>query len=103
MAIERDAAIGVFGGALTLAGLLLVFIGFLLPKTDAYNVHTGDKFRRIARAALIPFMACLACSWFSIWAIQGAPWSEDHLWGVLKATLVLTGIYAIIATAYSTT
>lgn len=100
--MDKDSALAIFGGSLALAGLLLVFIGFILPKTEAYSEQTADKFRWLARVGLIPFIMALACCWFSVWAIQGGHWSGAHLWGVLKLTLVLTGIYAIIATLVST-
>jgi uncharacterized membrane protein len=100
--IERDAALAVLGGALALAGVLLIFIGFILPKTEAYNERTADRFRWIARLGLFPFLAALFCAWVSIWAVQGGLWSGMHLWGVLKLTLVLTAIYAIISTVVST-
>jgi hypothetical protein len=100
--IERDAALAVLGASIALAGLLLVFIGFILPRTETYSQQTADKFRWLARAGLIPFMASLFCAWASIWAAQGGHWSGTHLWGVLKLLLVLTAIYAIIATLVST-
>lgn len=100
--IEKDAALAVFGGALALAGILLVFIGFILPNINTYSQQTADKFRLLARLGLIPFLAALLCSWFSIWAVQGGSWSGTHLWWVLKLTLVLTGLYAILATFVST-
>jgi hypothetical protein len=101
--IERDAALAVFGGAIGLAGLLLVFIGFLLPAMNQYNANAADKIRWVARTGLLPFVACLLCAWISIWAIQGGAWSGTHLWGVLKLTLAITAIYAIISTIVSTT
>src|ERR1700733_6239111 len=96
--IERDAALAIFGGAIALAGLLLVFIGFLLPGLNQYSATAADRIRWIARFGLIPFAACLSCAWVSIWALQGPGWSGAHLWGVLKLTLALTAAYAIIAT-----
>lgn len=101
--IERDAALAVFGGAIALAGLLLVFIGFLLPGLNQYNANAADRIRWVARCGLVPFVACLTCAWLSIWAVQGGVWSETHLWGVLKLTLAVTAIYAIISTVVSTT
>ena len=100
--IERDAALAIFGGALALAGLLLVFIGFLLPGLNQYNATAADRIRWIARLGLIPLVACLLCAWMSVWAVQGGIWPGTHLWGVLKLTLVLTAIYAIISTIVST-
>lgn len=100
--IERDAALAILGGAIGLAGLLLVFIGFILPRTQTYNENSADKFRWLARIGLVPFLAALFCAWSSILAIQGARWSGTHLWGVLQLALVLTAAYAIIATLVST-
>jgi hypothetical protein len=100
--IERDAALAVFGGAIGLAGLLLVFVGFLIPGIGQYNSRAADKIRWIARFGLIPFVLCIGCAWVSIWAVQGAQWSGMHLWGVLKLTLAVTALYAIISTFVST-
>jgi hypothetical protein len=60
--IERKAALAVPGSALALARVLLIFIGFILPKAAIYSERTADKFRWISRLGLIPFPAALFCA-----------------------------------------
>lgn len=94
--MNENIALGVMQGAIGLAGLLLVFSGFLLSKAESFETKRGDRYRAIALSGLIPLLAALSCSWIAVWALQGAPWSSLHLLGVLKITLVFTAAYAII-------
>jgi hypothetical protein len=101
--VDKETALAVCGAALGIAGLLLVFIGFIIAKADnSYNTARAKRFVWMARTGLIPFLASLICCWFSIWAVQGANWSGDHLLALFKLALVITGIYAIIATLVTT-
>jgi hypothetical protein len=98
---DKDVALGILQAAIAIGGLLLVFIGFVLGRADREPLKAVRvKIRRVGIAGLIPFVAALLCSWQSIWAIQGAHESAMYLFCTLKIVLVLTAIYAIMATFY---
>lgn len=99
--MDKDVALGILQAAIALAGLLLVFIGFLQTKADQTALADDrNRVRLLARVGLIPFFGALICTWQSIWAIQGAVVSGEYLYLTLKIVLVLTGLYAIMATFY---
>jgi hypothetical protein len=98
---DKDVALGILQAAIAIAGLLLVFIGFVLGRADREPLKIPrDKIRRVGIWGLVPFVASLVCSLQSIWAIQGANESAVYLFCTLKIVLALTGIYAIMATFY---
>jgi hypothetical protein len=74
----KDAIIGVLGTSVTLAGLLLVFSGFLFAQAASFPPATTDdriinKFRNAGRFGLFPFLLCLLAAILSlIWFIHPA-------------------------------
>jgi hypothetical protein len=93
---ERDTILAVLSSAIALAGLLLIFSGFLFAKAASFETKRGDKYRWFGRATLIPVIASLALSWLSIDALDGNQWALAHLLTGLKLILVLTAAFAII-------
>lgn len=100
---SNDALVAaVLGGAISLAGLLLVFIGFLFSQITASMSDTRQtRYRRAARLGLTPFCAALAlaiaaaCYWL-------AP-SDPLAHYLLVATIALAvavGAYGLITTLY---
>jgi hypothetical protein len=95
---DKEVILAVLGNDIAVAGLLLVFAGFVITKAESFqDVTRGDRYRWLARASLVPIVAALVSAWFSIDAIQGCLWCADHSLTSLKLVLALTGIYAIIA------
>jgi hypothetical protein len=70
----KDAMVGVLGASVGLAGLLLVFSGFVFAQADSFPKATTDdaiinKYRNVGRVGLAPFLlsllvAALATIWF---------------------------------------
>jgi hypothetical protein len=101
---DKDVAIGVLGAAIGLAGLLLVFVGFLLAAAAQISEQTPRiRLKIVACLALLPFLSCLACAWQSILTIQGETFYAEHLLFSAKIVLAITGIYAILATILEVT
>jgi hypothetical protein len=70
--MDKEISLGIMGGAVAVAGLLLVFTGFLFARADQYDgSRRGDKYRTIARLGLIPLLASLICTWISLEAAMG--------------------------------
>ncbi|MBN1548333.1 MAG: hypothetical protein JW902_16910 [Syntrophaceae bacterium] len=99
---ERDAIITVLGSDIGLAGLILVFAGFLLSKAGDFDGRRGDKFRLLARWSLVPILAVISSAFLSIYAIEGCQWATSFSLFSLKIVLSLTGIYAVIGLYFST-
>jgi cytochrome bd-type quinol oxidase subunit 2 len=95
---DKDAALAILQAAIAGAGLLLVFAGFLLTRAEQFGRETARRsVRGLAKAALIPLLAAIACTWIGIWAAQGGAWSQQHLYFCFQVLLVISAVYAIIA------
>jgi hypothetical protein len=94
--VDRDVILAVLQTGISLAGLLLIFSGFLFSRASSFSTVRGDKFIWIARATLIPVLMALALSWLSIYALEGSPWAISHLMGLLRLTLGATVVFAIV-------
>jgi cytochrome bd-type quinol oxidase subunit 2 len=95
--IEKDTILAVLGNDIAVAGLVLIFAGFLFTKSGEYQTRRGDKYRWLAAAGMIPVMVALLSGWLCIDAIEGNLWDANHALPFLKIVLALTGLYAIIA------
>ena len=99
--IDKDVELGIMQAAIAIAGLLLVFMGFLLSRADQTGLQTKRRvIKAVAIGGFVPFTAALACAWQSVWAIQGASSSALTLFCTVKIVLALTALYAIIATFF---
>lgn len=95
----NSAVAGVLGAAVSLAGLLLVFIGFLFSQVNSgmSDVLQG-RYKRAARFGLIPFLASLALSIAATtyWLSPSA--GLAHFVIVASMALVIAvGIYGVLA------
>jgi uncharacterized membrane protein len=97
---ERDTLLAVLQSDLALAGLILVFSGFIMSKAETYDTRRGDKYRYLAAFGAIPIIMALASAWLCIDAIEGNQWNADHALPALKVVLSLTAMYVV---AYITT
>jgi hypothetical protein len=93
---DRDTILAVLQTGIGLAGLLLIFSGFLASKGTSYGTRRGDKYSWLSMSTLIPVISALALSWISIDAIEGNQWSQYHLLTALKIQLGITAFFAII-------
>ena len=98
MVLEHDTILAVLSSGIALAGLLLVFSGFLMSKAESFgSTVLGDKYKWLALASLVPILTAIALSWISTDALDPAcVWSRYHLLTLFKIQLGITGGYAII-------
>lgn len=95
---DKDVLLAVLGSDIAIAGLVLVFAGFLVTKADSFQgSRSGDKYNWLAVAGLLPIIMSLVSAWMCIDAIQGSEWEASHSLMMLKIVLALTGGYAIIS------
>lgn len=67
---NRDLILAILGGSVSLAGLLLVFAGFLFSQAASLPPETDDKiidgFRWAGKIAAGPFVLCLVVAGFTL-------------------------------------
>jgi hypothetical protein len=57
----KDTIVAVFGAAVGLAGILLVFVGFVYSRVETFDLaDQRDKFRFVAKCGIAPFLVALA-------------------------------------------
>jgi hypothetical protein len=97
--MEKDTILAAIGSAIGLAGLLLVFVGFIYTHGESFsNAATKRKYQRVAKAGIVPFSVALVSAWFCLrWLQWCGP--TDYLLALLlfKVCLLLTFAYGIIA------
>jgi hypothetical protein len=94
---------GILGAAVALAGLLLVFSGFLFGRASSFGAAIPnaitDRYKNVARVALVPFSASLiitiASMLYWIWPLQNVAYAIMAAFAVLA---IGTGIYGAWAT-----
>lgn len=96
---SKDIALAVFGGGVSLAGLLLVFSGFLFSQSASFDQETVDeelinRYRRAAKFGVVPFGLCLGLSAAALWWLRNP---SDMAFAVILigfvALLVITAGY----------
>jgi hypothetical protein len=97
--VEKDTIIAALGSVIGLAGVLLVFIGFVYAHGESFsNVSTKRKYQRVAKAGLAPFSIGLVAAWFCVrWLQWCGP--TDYVLAILlfKGALISTLAYGIIS------
>lgn len=104
---DKDVALALLQGAIAIAGLVLVYSGFVAAKgAEKKGNLSGDKYLWLARAAVIPVVTALVCSGMGVRALIPGGWgyslAEACLVPVFEIVLALTAVYAIIAAFLST-
>lgn len=105
---DKDTALAILQAAIAIAGLVLVFSGFLAGKAAEFQgSRSADKFVWASRLALIPVLAALFCTGMGVRVLRagawGSAWSASWLIFAFEIVLALTAGYAIIASILSTT
>jgi hypothetical protein len=99
MDTDKEVIIAILGASVALAGLLLVFCGFLFTQAASFPRETTpddviDRYRRAGKSGLIPFLISLALAGTSLaWLLCPAPWLFSVCWIGFSCLLVLTAIY----------
>lgn len=94
---EHKDVMGAFLGAgSALAGLLLVFIGFVYARGESYESRRGDVFKKAARLGIIPFLSdMVSCGFASAWLL-GCWWAYGWTVWTFLIGLVLTALYGTV-------
>lgn len=103
MAAEpKDLVVGILGASGTLAGLLLVFGGFLFSQAASFPPETPDnvtsKFSKAGRFATWPFIGFLLSTMLCVvWLLYSECWLYWLDVIVFLVSVVATGIYGVAA------
>jgi hypothetical protein len=98
----KDVIVGILAAASALAGLLLVFGGFLFAQASSFPPDTPDqitgKFTRVGRLSLWPFLSFLVVTVLCvIWLLHPQPCSYWISIVLFFATVFATAAYALLA------
>ena len=100
----KDVMVTIVGASVAIAGLLLVFSGFLFAQAASFPSNTSDalieKFRRGAQLGMIPFVGALADAGMAFgWMLNPSPNACLYQFAVggFIVLLVLTGVYGLIS------
>lgn len=102
----KDVIIAILGSSVGLAGLLLVFSGFVFTQAAGFPRETTDdatinRFRNVGRLGLVPFVLSLLISGLSFaWLVK--PETRFYCLSVIGFAVVLIGtaIYAIVVLGF---
>lgn len=105
VAEHKDVILAVLGSSVAIAGLLLIFTGFLFTQAAVFPPTTADsiieKFRNGARLGVVPFLAALVVSAVSfLWLL--CPGTLLYQTAVIGFLVVLfgTAAYGIVTILY---
>jgi uncharacterized membrane protein len=98
--LEKDAIVAILGATVTVAGLVLVFIGFLAAQGEQFQNNKRKRiFKIVAKIGLIPFVVSLLAGLFCVcWLEQSTPRSYYLALLFFKLSLGSTLLYGVIST-----
>lgn len=97
--MQETVVSSILGASVGLAGILLVFVGFIFTRSEGFEVVTRTRrYQIIARVGLVPFAVAIGCAWVCLEWFLGptALLYSFALWS-FQGCLVLTALYGIAA------
>lgn len=87
--VNENIALAILQAAVALAGLVLIYSGFMLNKATGYtDTRKAKKFTSLAKWALAPTIMSLFCSFIAVRALMpghiGYSYASHWLLGVLR-------------------
>ena len=98
----KDVEIALLGGAVALAGLLLVVAGFVFAQANSFPPDSTDDdlishYETAAKLGLIPFLTSLVEAALSLlWLVRSSHCLFVTTVGMFFLLLVLTGLYGSV-------
>jgi uncharacterized membrane protein len=96
MDLQQNVVAVVLQVSVALAGLLLVFVGFVYSRGESFGTKRGDKFKHTARAGVVLFGLLLLCAWLSLNYLNGDV--SAYFWAIFlfRSILIITALYAFV-------
>src|ERR1700722_20619762 len=94
---KKDIITAVFGAAVSLGGILLIFVGFIYAHSETLDLEKErKKYQFVAKCGMGPFVVCLVCAVFGLhWMLyQSEPCFQAAIY-TFWAGIALPGIYGI--------
>jgi hypothetical protein len=95
---KKDIVIALFGAAVGLGGILLVFVGFIYAHSEGMELELDrQKYKRVAKVGMLPFLVSLLCAFLCLrWML--CP-SQEAMLPIYSFYLSLgvTALYGIVA------
>jgi hypothetical protein len=92
--LERDLLVAILETDVALAGLLLVFVGFVYSRGEELSSLRKAKFKNVARAGMIPFGLSLSCAWVCVSYLVGDAALARTAVTLFRLDLIVTAGYA---------
>jgi hypothetical protein len=93
----KEIILGILGASVSLAGLLLVFMGFVYSHSENFESSVRkDKYRNVSKFGLLPFIETLVCAWLCICWLTG---DQRVYWWALQAFrggILMTAAYGVV-------
>lgn len=100
--MEKDTILAIFGAAVGLAGIVLVFIGFISTHAENFQDNLRKKvFKLVAKVGLFPFAVSLIAAFFSlVWLQTSSQFSYHYALLSFTISLISTLLYGIISVTF---
>jgi len=86
-----------FGAAVSLAGLILVFIGFVFTRAESMGTAAlTKKYKNVARGGVIPLIPLMASGWLCLNYLSGDPGAYGLALLAFRTGFVVTAVYALV-------
>lgn len=92
---DNNTILAVLQSEIGLAGLLLVFAGFLLTKTASVASQYKTRFKILCVVTLVSFLGDLGLAFLCVRILKGNPWGAGSLLCDLEISLALTALIGI--------
>jgi hypothetical protein len=92
---DNNTILAVLQSEIGLAGLLLVFAGFLLTKSASVPSEYKTRFTILCVVTLVSFLGDLGLAFLCVRILKGNPWGQGTLLCDLEISLVLTALVGI--------
>ena len=94
---RKDIVVAIFGAAVGLGGILLVFVGFLYSRAETLDLdRQRQRFRIVAKIGIVPFLLSLSSAIISLHWMETQS-AELYTLSVCTfyASAVLTALYGL--------
>jgi hypothetical protein len=100
--MDKDTILAVLQSEIALAGLLLVFAGFLITKSAGLAAAYKGWLTFLTVVTLLAFLANLGLCFLCVNLLKGSRWGEAYLLSDLEISLGITafiGVVGLLASA----
>jgi hypothetical protein len=95
----KDIVLAIFAAAVSLAGILIVVVGFVYSHAESQPLADDrKKFKIVAKIGLLPFLICLACAFLCVtWMSSSSAAVLCWIRYTFYAGMGLTALYGVVA------